>query len=212
MGEYELYHASTRKHKYIKKIGNRYFYTQQEIAAYLKGKKGDVSFEKIKDYSEAPPKIGPDGKPQGGKTIGARMYYGKDKDGYNNSVGVTVKDKKIQVYNTGNQKFWKDGERWSVKRHGRLKSEYAEDGSSHTLDLSDKKTFKKRDAEDKARERKLATYQESQGWRDSDAVFKEKQKKKRKKAVKAATRHATKNLKSLAKQAARGKEALEKMR
>ena len=38
MSEYELYHASTRKHKYIKKIGNRYFYTQQEIAAYLKEK------------------------------------------------------------------------------------------------------------------------------------------------------------------------------
>ncbi len=42
MSEYELYHASNRKHKYIKKIGNRYFYTQQEIAAYLKEKKGQV--------------------------------------------------------------------------------------------------------------------------------------------------------------------------
>ena len=42
MSEYELYHASTRKHKYIKKIGNRYFYTQQEIAAYLKEKRGQV--------------------------------------------------------------------------------------------------------------------------------------------------------------------------
>lgn len=42
MNEYELYHASTRKHKYIKKIGNRYFYTQQEIAAYLKEKRGQA--------------------------------------------------------------------------------------------------------------------------------------------------------------------------
>ena len=39
MHEYELYHAATRKHKYIKKIGNRYFYTQQEIQAYYDGKK-----------------------------------------------------------------------------------------------------------------------------------------------------------------------------
>jgi len=38
MGDYELYHASNRKHKYIKKIGNRYFYTQQEIQAYLQSK------------------------------------------------------------------------------------------------------------------------------------------------------------------------------
>ena len=199
MSDYELYHASTRKHKYIKKIGNRYFYTQQEIAAYLKGKKGDISLEK-NTYD------GP-----GGKERDYHVSFNKH-DGWSDKVGVRVGDKKISVYNTANQKFYKDGERWSVKRHGRLKSEYAEDGSTHTLDLSDKKTFKKRDAEEKASERKLATYQESQGWRDSDAVFKEKQKKKRKKAVKVATRHATKNLKSLAKQAARGKEVLENMR
>lgn len=48
MGDYELYHASTRKHKYIKKIGNRYFYTQQEITAYLDKKRGQV-----KDVKEA---------------------------------------------------------------------------------------------------------------------------------------------------------------
>lgn len=39
MGDYELYHASTRKHKYIKKIGKRYFYTQQELDSYLHDKK-----------------------------------------------------------------------------------------------------------------------------------------------------------------------------
>ena len=42
MGDYELYHAE-RKHKYIKKIGNRYFYTQQEIAAYLDKKRGQAN-------------------------------------------------------------------------------------------------------------------------------------------------------------------------
>ena len=42
MGDYELYHAATRKHKYIKKIGNRYFYTQEEIKAYLDKKQGQV--------------------------------------------------------------------------------------------------------------------------------------------------------------------------
>ncbi len=39
MGDYELYHAATRKHKYIKKIGNRYFYTQQELNAYYQDTK-----------------------------------------------------------------------------------------------------------------------------------------------------------------------------
>lgn len=48
MGDYELYHAGTRKHKYIKKIGNRYFYSQQEIQAYLEGKKGG-KFNEVKE-------------------------------------------------------------------------------------------------------------------------------------------------------------------
>lgn len=48
MGDYELYHAGTRKHKYIKKIGDRYFYTQQEIQAYLDGKKGG-KFNEVKE-------------------------------------------------------------------------------------------------------------------------------------------------------------------
>lgn len=43
MGEYDLYHADRKKHKYIKKIGNRYFYTQQEIQQYLAGKKKSVN-------------------------------------------------------------------------------------------------------------------------------------------------------------------------
>lgn len=43
MNDYELYHASTRKHKYIKKIGKRYFYTQQELNAYYQDtKQNDV--------------------------------------------------------------------------------------------------------------------------------------------------------------------------
>lgn len=42
MGEYDLYHGERKHHKYIKKIGDRYFYTQQEIQAYLKAKGGQV--------------------------------------------------------------------------------------------------------------------------------------------------------------------------
>lgn len=101
MTEYELYHASTRKHKYIKKIGNRYFYSQQEIQAYLQGKKNPVEFSKIQDFSNGDVRIGPDGKPQGGKTIGARMYYDKNKNGgYSKSIGVAANNNKVTLLTT----------------------------------------------------------------------------------------------------------------
>lgn len=47
MNDYELYHADRKKHKYIKKIGNRYFYTQQEIAAYLGEKKTSLGVKEL---------------------------------------------------------------------------------------------------------------------------------------------------------------------
>lgn len=42
-----------RKHKYIKKIGDRYFYTQQEIEAFLKKEKGNYK-EYHKDNNSVP--------------------------------------------------------------------------------------------------------------------------------------------------------------
>lgn len=202
MGDYELYHAATRKHKYIKKIGNRYFYTQQEIQAYLQGKKQNgITLEKS-TYDT------PDGKVKD-----YRIDFNKHK-GWSDGVGVRVGDKRVQVYNTTNKKYWKDDERWSVKRHGRLKSEYAEDGSSHTLDLSNKKTFKKRQAAEKAREKELEDWQVSQGYRKTDAQLKQEKKenaaRKRKKVKKAATKHVNKSLNAMKKQSAKGKKALSK--
>ena len=99
MTDYELYHASTRKHKYIKKIGKRYFYTQQEIAAYLKEKKNAVD-----DIS-----VGTVTTPSAGraKPIGIKVQSDKrrvvDKDGYFNEgyhreKGIYVKNKKVTAY------------------------------------------------------------------------------------------------------------------
>ena len=51
MGDYELYHA--RSHKYIKKIGNRYFYSQAEIQAFYgkdKTKQSIADVDNIKDF------------------------------------------------------------------------------------------------------------------------------------------------------------------
>ena len=57
MKDYELYHASTRKHKYIKKIGKRYFYTQQELNAYYQDTKQNdviVKDDVVKDVKISP--------------------------------------------------------------------------------------------------------------------------------------------------------------
>lgn len=52
MGDYELFHAERAKHKYIKKIGKRYFYTQEQLKAFLSEKGSDVS-EKAKELKTA---------------------------------------------------------------------------------------------------------------------------------------------------------------
>ena len=112
MGYYELYHASNRKHKYSKKIGNRYFYTQEEIAAYLKEKKNavdDIGVGTVTTPSagKAKPigiKVHSDKRREFDKNV-AKSGYLIDKDGrpytreyYHNEKGVYVKDKKITAY------------------------------------------------------------------------------------------------------------------
>lgn len=118
MNDYELYHSGARKHhKYIKKIGNRYFYSQQEIAAYLKEKKqsiDDIGIGTVTTQS------GGKAKPIGIKVRSdKRRVTDKDgyfKEGYHNEKGVYVKDKKITAY-----------------------SRKGDSTKEHTLDLSRKK-------------------------------------------------------------------------
>ena len=138
MTDYELYHTGVRKHKYIKKIGNRYFYTQDEIKAYLDGKKpkNDVTFEKNTIETR-------DGKMKDYRIDFNKHDGGHKKGGWSDGVGVRVGNKKVQVYNTTNKKYWKNDEEYIEKKRGRLTSSYAEDGSEHTLDLSKKKRKKK---------------------------------------------------------------------
>ena len=208
MGDYELYHAATRKHKYIKKIGNRYFYTQQEIAAYLKAKKGDVTFEK-NTYD------GPDGKEKDYRIDFNKHDGGHKKGGWSDGVGVRVGDKKVTVYNTTNQKYWKDGERATEKRRGRLTREYAEDGSAYTLDVSNKKTHKKRAAAADKEYKDWYEFRKKNGWVDkeeSKSIEKEiaNREKQRKRSSKSVSKSAKKTVKSMKKQSARGKKALQK--
>lgn len=221
MHEYELYHASTRRHKYIKKIGKRYFYSQQEIAAYLKAKKGDVTFEKGKEYDYD--------AGDGSKVKDYHLDFNKQKASYtyrdsdgkthtenytmSDKIGVQVGNKKIKVYNTTNKKYFKDGERPTDQRRGRFTRSYAEDGSQYTLDLSDKKTHKKRAAEEDKRYKDWYETRKKNGWIDKEEskyVEKElaKREKQRKRSSKTISKNAKKTVSSLKKQAAKGKKKI----
>lgn len=195
MGDYELYHAN-RKHKYIKKIGDRYFYTQQEIAAYLQAKKPkDVGFEKTTWL---------DGT--GDKQVNVYKLNLGSKNGMVNSVGVAAGNKTVSAFNSSDKVTTKNAKKYNneyvTKRRGRLTSEYdPEFGSYHTLDLAKKKDYKKRAAEDARRKKEYG---------DVYIDVRKERKKKLNKAKKSATRNAKKNLKSLKKQADRGKKALQK--
>ncbi len=192
MGDYDLYHAE-RKHKYIKKIGKRYFYTQQEIQAYLDAKKKDVTFEKrdrdgVKDY---------------------RIDFNKHPDGWSDGIGVRVGNKKITTYNTTNKKYERNPD---VKgdNKGRFTTEYAEDGVTRSLDYSNRKTFEKRQRNKIKADKKNVEWLKSMGVDTSEyeAAIKEDEAyyRRRKKRADAPG----KALKSLKKQAAKGKKAVSK--
>lgn len=208
MGEYELYHSGTRKnHKYIKKIGNRYFYTTQEIKAYLEGKKPkDVTFEKT-DHGDG--------------TKEYRIDFNKDrKNGWSDGVGLEVGNKKIAVYNTTNKTYEKNPDVKGDTR-GRFRREYAEDGSRYSLDYSDRKTYRQRQRKEVEQSKNNAEWLKSMGvdTREHEADYKsrkaeldraEKKDAAREARKKKTKKAAKKTLKSLKKQASRGKKALDK--
>lgn len=228
MGDYELYHADRKKHKYIKKIGKRYFYTQQEISAYLKAKKGDMTFEKGTeyDYAEYNPKTDTAPKMKDyhldfNKEHGVNKW--KDPSGkvhstpytMSDKIGVRVGNKKIQFYNTKNQKYYKDGERATDQRRGRLTRQYSEDGATYTLDISDRKTHKKRAAAEDKRYKDWYETRKEFGWidkKESKSVEKEiaNRERQRKRGTKSVTNNASKTISGLKKQSKKGKAALEK--
>ena len=197
MGDYELYHAATRKHKYIKKIGNRYFYTQQEIAAYLEGKTKGIGVEKGEWIDGSGPE--------------KSKYYKlnlKNDDGVKSGIGVAVGNKSVSVFNEMNTKKVekKYGNNQATRRIGRLRSSYdSEAGSYHTLHL-DKKNYKERVKQDE--EFAKAARENNWGYEYKD-VGKDL-KRKRRNAAKSVRNHTNKSVKSLKKQSARGKKALQK--
>ncbi len=80
---------------------------------------------------------------------GKRIYVDYANGNYRDKAGIIVnqnakygkKSKNISVFNTGNDKFYKNGEssKGINKKIGRLSSEYAEDGVEYKLNLDKKK-------------------------------------------------------------------------
>ena len=203
MKEYELYHTSKRKHKYIKKIGKRYFYTQEEIKAYLEGKKpkSDLTFEKT-DYGDGVKDYRLDFNKE---NISVTDGNGKKrKHTISDGVGVRVdkKNKSVELYNTTNKKFYKNDERLIRKSKGRVSTEYAEDGVSRKIDLSkDKRNIKQDDERYKRLEKE---------WGVGHDTPKEYRQKRRKKAVAKVSNNAKKTVSSMKKQASKGKKNISK--
>ena len=204
MRDYELYHAARKQHKYIKKIGNRYFYTQQEIKAYLEGKKPkDLTIER-EDYGDDKD-LHLDFNKQKGQYTYTDSEGKKHTQDYTMSdkIGVRVnkKNKSVELYNTTNDKYYKNDEKLIRKAKGRVVTEYAEDGVSRKIDLSkDKRNMKEEEARWKA-------FREN-GGSDADTP-EEYRKKQRKKAAKKVSKNAKKTLNSMKKQAAKGKKKIE---
>lgn len=136
------YLAHERSHKYIKKIGDRYFYTQQELAAFLnKDNPKKVTLERRVD-----------------PTTGTRDYridFNKHEH-WSDGVGVRITPKSkygpksISVYDTTKTKWdsKNDDYVYEKKTKGRVTKERAEDGVSYTVDLSKKKSKVKNSASD----------------------------------------------------------------
>lgn len=78
-----------------------------------------------------------------------RSYYqlnGKP-GSYGDKVGIIKtnnrEERSISAFNTKNKKYFRDGEKYTKKKLGRLSVEYAEDGAQYKLDLSSNKQRKK---------------------------------------------------------------------
>lgn len=193
MGDYELYHAATRKHKYIKKIGNRYFYTQQEIQAYLEGKKNNVpQLEVTKgewdNYTTN----------EAIKGVGIRDKRG-NKYGIMEGVYVGKGKNTLELSRSGINKQYEKSGNVTTKRIGRLSKTDYEDGTIYTLDLGDKKTVKKNAAKEE---------KEAREYGDTYINYDKRRKARVKSAKNLVKKQTHKASSKMKKQADKGKKAL----
>lgn len=213
MGDYELYHAATRKHKYIKKIGNRYFYTQQEIQAYYDSKKTSPTYPAPKyamiDGAATVKTIGKGEANQAKekqarqlarKAVGNTVFAaGETKRAIAKSKNSKLKEVKEAVAEaTGRRDVYYEAKK--VTENGR--TYYDDDNAKLRTGKKDKKG--RVDPEDGSVYTKRGTMQY-----DNEYTI-ERNKKTRARGKKKLKKMATSPVRNLKKQASRGKKAIDK--
>ena len=217
MGDYELYHAATRKHKYIKKIGNRYFYTQQEIQAYYDAKKTSPTYPAPKyamiDGAATVKTIGKmeadlakekQARQLARKAVGNTVFAAGEtkraiaESKHNKSTSKLKEVKEAVAEATGRRDVYYEAKK--VTENGR--TYYDDDNAKLRTGKKDKKG--RVDPEDGSVYTKKGTMQY-----DNEYTI-ERNKKIRARGKKKLKKMATQPVRNLKKQSARGKKALQK--
>lgn len=129
-----LYHA--RSHKYIKKIGKRYFYTQKELEAFLREKNPKNNYKITKFSGEFGEWGGPNGQTRIGtvkaKDVGIQSKKNPSKYLAVGSTKATSGKKTVDLYFSPTKKL-------HYMKKGRLMVSTGEEGSHVSLDVTKKK-------------------------------------------------------------------------
>lgn len=139
-----------RSHKYIKKIGNRYFYTQAEIEAYLKKKadqlnpkkKFDENYRVYKDTKT----LNTYGKNSKGETVKTGTYKAKYR-GIESKKAYKYVDLSTHEYSDGRKTqnlYFTPTKKPHEFKKGRVEFSSSDEGSRLTVDVTKKKKPKKK--------------------------------------------------------------------
>lgn len=222
MSDYELYHAN-RKHKYIKKIGDRYFYTQEEIAAYLGEKKTSLGVKELntvinRDQEAFYTKNSQDANRALKQKREAQKKYdktilGKADKATNGLATAPYRMLRNKARSRAEQESREIQEKKDRERRAANESINAaqERGKSQTDRTKARIASKEAQNRGRARTAKLTgkPIGSSEYNSESSATTKDDSRRK-KKATKRVSNYAKKTVKSMKKQSARGKKALQK--
>lgn len=220
MGDYELYHAATRKHKYIKKIGNRYFYTQQELNAYYQDTKQNdviVKDDIVKDVVVRDNKM-----PNGASAVNRIAKNVAENDKRQKAKAVT--ERTVRAANKVERAIPS-----SIKTNGKLKDvkeavaeatgrrdvyyeakKVTENGRTYYDDDNAELRTGKKDKKGRVDKEDGSVYTKSGTMQYDNEYTIERNKKTRARGKKKLKKMATSPVRNLKKQASRGKKAIDK--
>ncbi len=232
MGDYELYHAA-RRHKYIKKIGNRYFYTQEELNAYYKdsnGKKTSLGIKELnsvinRDQEAFYANNSQDADRALRQKQAAQKKYdktilGKADKATNGLATSPYRLLRNKARSNAEQKAREVREAKDREHRAAVENANAaqEKGKAQTTRTRTQMSIKESQNRGRARTAQLSggskEYNEESAYNSKQNDFPKSsvttKNDRRKRGVKSAGKHAKRSIKSLKKQASRGKKALDK--